>query len=158
MLPFFLLRQVRIASRRQFFGLCLVFSLGGVTIATSIARTVAIAVFADTTQVVVWSVLETGIGIIVACCPALRVLLRNAGDSGSSQSRRTTRGTNALRLTSTRRETRDIDTLSDHKFPLVKVTSGHEIIKQVDFAITSESVEGNPHNQEDGIKPASDPW
>lgn len=28
----------------------------------------------------VWSVLEVGVGIIVACCPALRVLLRKAGD------------------------------------------------------------------------------
>ena len=29
----------------------------------------------------VWSVLEVGVGIIVACCPALRVLLRQAGDA-----------------------------------------------------------------------------
>jgi hypothetical protein len=36
---------------------------------------------ADIVHVGVWSVLEVGVGIIVACCPALRVLLRQAGDS-----------------------------------------------------------------------------
>jgi hypothetical protein len=35
---------------------------------------------ADITHIGVWSVLEVGVGIIVACCPALRVLLRQAGD------------------------------------------------------------------------------
>ena len=42
---------------------------------------------ADTTHVGVWSVLEVGVGIIVACCPALRVLLRKAGDNGQLSSR-----------------------------------------------------------------------
>jgi hypothetical protein len=50
-------------------------------VGTSIARTLAIAFMADIVHVGVWSVLEVGVGIIVACCPALRVLLRQAGDS-----------------------------------------------------------------------------
>jgi hypothetical protein len=35
---------------------------------------------ADILHIGIWSVLEVGVGIIVACCPALRVLLRQAGD------------------------------------------------------------------------------
>jgi hypothetical protein len=47
---------------------------------------------ADTTHVGVWSVLEVGVGIIVACCPALRVLLRSAQGEGSLTGPRTPRG------------------------------------------------------------------
>src|SRR5579859_4405057 len=86
-LPFFLLRQLRRLTRRQIWGLCIIFSLGGITVCTSIGRTLAIAFMADTTHVGVWSVLEVGVGIIVACCPALRVLLRKAGDNGQFSSR-----------------------------------------------------------------------
>jgi hypothetical protein len=80
-LPFFLLKQLRRLSRRQIWGLSFIFSLGGITVLTSIARTLAIAFMADIVHVGVWSVLEVGVGIIVACCPALRVLLRQAGDT-----------------------------------------------------------------------------
>jgi hypothetical protein len=80
-LPFFLLKQLQRLSRRQIWGLSFIFSLGGITVGTSIGRTLAIAFMADIVHVGVWSVLEVGVGIIVACCPALRVLLRQAGDS-----------------------------------------------------------------------------
>jgi hypothetical protein len=80
-LPFFLLKQLQRLSRRQIWGLSFIFGLGGITVCTSIARTLAIAFMADIVHVGVWSVLEVGVGIVVACCPALRVLLRQAGDT-----------------------------------------------------------------------------
>jgi hypothetical protein len=46
----------------------------------SVARIVALAVSATTTAVAIWTALECSIGLIVACCPALRVLLRRPGD------------------------------------------------------------------------------
>jgi hypothetical protein len=79
-LPFFLLRYLHI-SRRQFWGLISIFGLGALAILMSVARIIALAVSATTTQVAVWTALECSIGIIVACCPALRVLLRRAGES-----------------------------------------------------------------------------
>lgn len=77
-LPFFLLPGLHI-SRRQFWGLVSMFSLGGIAIAISIARVVALAFSATTTQVAVWTALECSISIIVACCPALRLLFRRPG-------------------------------------------------------------------------------
>jgi len=47
----------------------------------------AVAFMADTMHVAVWSVLEVGVGIVVACCPALRVLLRTATAAGTEGAR-----------------------------------------------------------------------
>lgn len=136
-LPFFLLREIKV-SRRQFWGLCVVFALGGITIVTSIARTVAIAVVADTTQVVVWSILEGGVGIIVACCPALRVLLRKAGETFSSRSRgHESLGTGISKRRSSRHVS-DVEADVD-EYPLVKVGNQNEIIKQIDFQVRVDS-------------------
>ena len=127
------------------------FSLGGVTIITSVARTVAVAVIANTTQVVVWSVLETGVGIIVACCPALRVLLRKAGDSLSTQRSRSGHELHVSRTmlnTPPKRDTRDMEVLPDtDEFPLVKVTNGKEIIKKIDFEISVEKTSQKKENK-----------
>lgn len=102
----------------------------------------AVAVIANTTQVVVWSVLETGVGIIVACCPALRVLFGQAGDSFSSQRSRSGHELHSSRVMMTaasNRATRDMEALADaDEFPLVKVANGKEIIKQIDFEISVE--------------------
>ena len=47
----------------------------------SVARVVALAFSATTPQVAVWTALECSIGIIVACCPVLRLLFRRPGGS-----------------------------------------------------------------------------
>jgi hypothetical protein len=78
-LPLFLLRKLQI-SRRQSWGLVSIFILGGLAILMSVARLIALACSAATTQVAVWTALECSIAIIVACCPALRVLLRRSED------------------------------------------------------------------------------
>jgi hypothetical protein len=60
----------------------------------SVARIVALALSATTTQVAVWTALECSIAIIVACCPALRGLFRgpeprkfSSSNSGSGHGR-----------------------------------------------------------------------
>jgi hypothetical protein len=63
-------------SRPQLVGLISVFGLGGIAIVMSIARIIALAISSSTTAVGVWTALECSTGIMVACCPALRVLLR----------------------------------------------------------------------------------
>jgi hypothetical protein len=77
-LPFFLVRTLRI-SRRQYWGLVSIFGLGGIAIVISISRVIALAFSATTTQVAVWTALECAMAIIVACCPALRLLFRRSG-------------------------------------------------------------------------------
>ena len=75
-------------------------------------------------------------GIIVACCPALRVLLIKAGEiygSGSGRGR-------SMHGTGMRRQTKDMESLSAvDVFPLVQVGTGNEIIKQIDFHVTVDS-------------------
>lgn len=73
--PFFLIRKLQISrqQRRRLVGL---FSLGGIAILCSISRLIALAVSAGTAQVAVWTALECSTAIVVACCPALRPLLR----------------------------------------------------------------------------------
>jgi len=79
-LPFFLLRNLHI-SRRQLYALISNFGLGGFAIIMYVARLIALAFSTTTTQVAVWTALECAVGIVVACCPPLRVLFRRAGDS-----------------------------------------------------------------------------
>jgi hypothetical protein len=52
----------------------------------SIARIVALALSATTSQVAVWTALESAMAIIVSCCPALRPLLRRAGHTTTTAS------------------------------------------------------------------------
>lgn len=122
-LPFFLLRYIRISSP-QFWGLISIFGLGALAILMSIARIIALAVSATTTQVAVWTALECSIGIIVACCPALRVLLRRPGESVQESM-----GSQAevLRARTERNEVVG--------FPLVDMT---RIYKSVEFEIGSD--------------------
>jgi hypothetical protein len=75
--PFFLIRKLQIA-RQQRWRLVFLFSLGGIAILLSFVRLIAIAVSARTAQVAVWTALECSTAIVVACCPALRPLLRRS--------------------------------------------------------------------------------
>ena len=94
----------------------------------SVARIIALAVSATTTQVAVWTALECSIGIIVACCPALRVLLRRPGDSARSQESNVSPHVSRGRAGTERNE---VD-----EFPLVD-TRG-KIYKSVEFEIGSD--------------------
>lgn len=74
-LPFFLIRKLQISTQQRW-RLVGLFSLGGIAILCSISRLIALAVSAGTAQVAVWTALECSTAIVVACCPALRPLLR----------------------------------------------------------------------------------
>jgi hypothetical protein len=84
-LPFFLIRKLHIP-KRQRLGLVAIFSLGAIAILMSIARIVALALSATTSQVAVWTALESAMAIIVSCCPALRPLLRRTGNTTTASS------------------------------------------------------------------------
>jgi hypothetical protein len=101
----------------------------------SVARIIALAVSATTTQVAVWTACECSVGIIVACCPALRVLFRRPGESdfrpSSGSEIRRNRGVMSSGGVSTSVSSRHRD-----EFPLVHVGAG-EIVKTVDVEISS---------------------
>jgi hypothetical protein len=79
LLPFFLLRKLRVP-RRQRWGLFGIFALGAFTIGTSIARTIALAGIPNVVQVKIWTLFEGGVGIIVACSPALKAFFKRHGE------------------------------------------------------------------------------
>lgn len=83
----------------------------------------------------------------MACCPALRVLLRKAGETFGSGARS---GENTHGA-SMRKQTRDMEASSNasdvDEFPLVNVGPGNEIIKQIDFQVT---VTGNSERSDKG--------
>lgn len=142
-LPFFLLKRLRMIPRPQLLGLISVFGLGGIAIVMSIARIIALAISATTTAVAVWTALECSTGIMVACCPALRSLFRRPGDSlvqhstgGSlrSPARIRERANSAMANRSANKNEQDMD-----RYGLVEVTAGpNMILKNVDFEIESE--------------------
>ena len=145
-LPFFLLRKLQI-SRRQLWGLVSLFGLGGIGILMSAARIVALAFSATTTQVAIWTALECSIGIIVACCPALRLLFRRPEDrspsvmfgdgSLTSQNREpVSRGASELSSKPFTLQEK-LDKVSA-EFRLVEASHGQYIFKSVDFEIMSE--------------------
>jgi hypothetical protein len=142
-LPFFLLKRLHMIPRAQLWGLISIFGLGGISIAMSVARIIALGISATTTSVAVWTALECSTGIMVACLPALRALLRRPGERShiNSTSRR-----ESLRFPARTRECANESHESKNKtiddgeqFPLVPVPAGpNEIIKSVDFEIESE--------------------
>ena len=96
---------------------------------------VAITVFSDTTQVVVWSVLKTGIGIDSAFENERRYMWKSfqkwakyVRDWGETTDK-------AIEVLA------DVDV-----FPLVKVGNGNEIIKPVNFQVIVES-ENSDHKE-----------
>jgi len=70
------------------YGLISIFGLGGIAIIMSIARVIALGLSSATTAVAVWTALECSTGIIVACCPVLRVLFRRPSQTGSGSTRK----------------------------------------------------------------------
>lgn len=56
-------------------GVIVLFTLGSLTILAAICRVAVIARTANVTEVTAWTAVECSTGIIVACAPALRVLL-----------------------------------------------------------------------------------
>lgn len=56
-------------------GVIFVFMLGFLAILSSICRVIAISISSNITTVVAWSAVECSFGVIVACVPALRVLI-----------------------------------------------------------------------------------
>jgi hypothetical protein len=81
-LPFPLLVHLRVP-RAQLYGLIFIFSLGLLCIFATIARVIAISLNTTTTQIAVWSSAELATGIMVACSPTLRVLLRRTSTNRS---------------------------------------------------------------------------
>ena len=143
-LPFFLVRNLRI-SRRRFWGLVSIFSLGGIAIVISIARVIALAFSATTTQVAVWTALECSMAIIVACCPALRLLFRRSGGSEMNSSmeneqawHRRPRGRTGVNPTGMGHWSSVYaeGTITDNE--LIAEANGRLIFKNVDFEIISE--------------------
>jgi hypothetical protein len=142
-LPFFLLRYLHI-SRRQFWGLVSIFSLGGIAITISIARVVVLAFSATITEVAVWTALECSVAIIVACCPALRLLFRRPPRSETDSSvekenvhHRHGRGRNNVNPKRMDYESSLYEgSITDTE--LVAGANGRFIFKHVDFEIKSE--------------------
>jgi len=111
----------------------------------SVARIIALAFSAITTQVSIWTSLECSIGIIVACCPALRLLFRPPEDRTQSVMFGT--GSHHGELASPRggsehsikplTQSDKLDKVSA-EFHLVEASNGQYIFKSVDFEIMSE--------------------
>lgn len=72
--PFPLLRTLNLP-RQKLVGLAFAFMLGFLTIFAAICRVIAISISATVSTVTAWSALECSTGIMVACIPALNVLV-----------------------------------------------------------------------------------
>lgn len=72
--PFPLLRTINLP-RRKLVGLTFAFMLGFLTIFAAVCRVIAISISATVSTVTAWSALECSTGIMVACIPALNVLV-----------------------------------------------------------------------------------
>lgn len=86
-LPFPLLRNIKLQRRSQIIGLSIIFGLGGFTMLASVVRVVVLANSATVTHVAIWSAVEVAVGIMVAVMPSLRILWRRTSDSIASGSR-----------------------------------------------------------------------
>ncbi|KAF2500935.1 hypothetical protein BU16DRAFT_522018 [Lophium mytilinum] len=82
-LPFPLLRHLKL-KKTQLYGLIFTFGLGLITIAVNVARFTTIIYSNEFNSVYVMSMAEMATSIIVACLPALRPLLRKAGELSTS--------------------------------------------------------------------------
>lgn len=81
--PFPLLRTINLP-RRKLVGLTFAFMLGFLTIFAAICRVIAISISANASTVTAWSALECSTGIMVACIPALNVLVFRRESSNRS--------------------------------------------------------------------------
>ncbi|KAF3929802.1 hypothetical protein ABW19_dt0209906 [Dactylella cylindrospora] len=73
-LPFILLKSLRMNLRRgQLAGILGLFGLGAICIGVSIGRFVASGEEVKIPTLAVWTALEMAIGLIVVCCPALKI-------------------------------------------------------------------------------------
>ncbi|EPS44923.1 hypothetical protein H072_1079 [Dactylellina haptotyla CBS 200.50] len=73
-LPFPVMRTLSL-DRRQHWGVISIFALGGVCIASTIGRTIAIGLVSNIPLVGFWTSFEQMTGLIVVCIPALKVLI-----------------------------------------------------------------------------------
>jgi hypothetical protein len=125
----------------------------------SIARVVALALSATTTQVAVWTALECSTAIIVACCPTLRGLFRSPESSKSSGS---SRGTGNVHHPPGNTTTQGIDKTSEgpargnaawnDDAMLALMNENSFVLKNIDFEALSETVSrtSQPSKQEIG--------
>ena len=147
MIPLFLLRKLHI-SQRQLWSLISIFSLGAIAVAMSIARVVALAFSASTTEVALLTSLECSIAIIVACCPTLRLIFRRSGENDMNVSGlgntykhyRVGQGRHGTNKHENDPESslHDEDCATDIEFRLIPGLKGQHILKHVDFEIMSE--------------------
>ncbi|KAK6346505.1 hypothetical protein TWF696_006630 [Orbilia brochopaga] len=73
-LPFPVLKSLSL-NRRQHWGVISIFALGGLCIACTIGRTVAVGLVSNIPLVGFWTSLEQTTGLIVVCVPAFKVLI-----------------------------------------------------------------------------------
>ncbi|KAK6537125.1 hypothetical protein TWF694_011324 [Orbilia ellipsospora] len=73
-LPFFVLKTLSL-NRRQHWGVISIFALGGLCIASTIGRTIAIGLTSNIPLVGFWTSFEQMTGLVVVCVPALKVLI-----------------------------------------------------------------------------------
>ncbi|KAF3931671.1 hypothetical protein ABW20_dc0110696 [Dactylellina cionopaga] len=73
-LPFPILKSLSL-NRRQHLGVLSIFALGGICIASTIGRTVAIGLTSNIPLVGFWTSFEQMTGLVVVCVPALKVLI-----------------------------------------------------------------------------------
>jgi hypothetical protein len=111
----------------------------------SVARIVALAISAETTSVALWTALECAIGLIVACCPALRVLFPRPGEQSSLAHSSDNMNTRRLTIDTHRPASRRLSKrLQEHwrhnkeGLPLVAVPDDRTIYKAVEFEIASD--------------------
>ncbi|EPE34168.1 hypothetical protein GLAREA_07181 [Glarea lozoyensis ATCC 20868] len=82
-LPFPLFRNLTL-QKRQLYGLIFTFGLGMITVVVNVARYATIRLTNNFNAIYVWGMAEMATSIMVACLPALRSLLRRAGELSSS--------------------------------------------------------------------------
>ena len=114
----------------------------------TLARVVALALSATTTQVAVWTALECSIAIIVACCPALRGLFQSpesrkfpGSSGGSGQVRHLPGNTKSQGVDKTNEcpRTENVEWKDNANLGLVMSGNAKFILKNIDFEIMSET-------------------
>ncbi|KAF5008936.1 hypothetical protein FDECE_4799 [Fusarium decemcellulare] len=82
--PFPLLQHLKLQSRRERFGLGIIFALGTITIIVSIGRFISMVTLSNDISIYIWATAEICISIMVVSLTALRPLLRQLGSVFSS--------------------------------------------------------------------------